>query len=128
MATRLVIAEDEQDLREMLAELLALEGYEVATAANGLEAIERIAVQRPDLVISDVRMPVCDGLELVRRISLMHPPLPVLLFSGYAGSDALGALLQDPGRVRFLPKPIGIEVLQGAIRKFLDERASMEPG
>jgi CheY-like chemotaxis protein len=124
MSKSLVIADDDQDLRELLAEFLSQEGYEVATAANGREAIERVAARRPDLVISDIRMPVCDGLELARELAQREPSVPVLLISGYAGTDNLRALLTDPSRVRFLPKPINAEVLMSTIEKFLSERAA----
>lgn len=128
MEERLVIADDDQDLRELLAEVLTLEGYQVATAANGLEALAQVTAHRPDLVISDVRMPICDGYELARRLSLLSPPVRLLLISGYAGSDDLQALLQEPERVRFLPKPLNAEKLLAAVRRFLTGNGQGAPG
>jgi DNA-binding NtrC family response regulator len=121
METRLVIAEDDRDLRELLASFLRLAGFAVATAANGREALAEVAARRPHLVISDIRMPVCDGIELAQRLAELVPPVPLLLISGYAGSDHLGALLREPKRVRFLPKPFTVEGLIDVVQVMVAE-------
>ena len=86
---RVLIVDDDRRILDLLVELLQLEGYEVATAADGAEAIELSIGFAPDVVVSDVVMPVVGGLELCRR--LKEDPrtayIPVLLISGRIPSD-----------------------------------------
>ena len=98
---RILVVDDDQRILDLLVELLGLEGYEVSAAKDGAEALELALSFEPDVVISDVVMPVVDGLQLCRR--LKDDPrtanLPVLLISGtrhspedgiqglYAGAD-----------------------------------------
>src|ERR1041385_3546921 len=86
---RILIVDDDRKILDLLLDLLALEGYEVATAADGSEAIDLALSFDPDIVVSDVVMPNVSGLELCRR--LKEDPhtayVPVLLISGLATSD-----------------------------------------
>lgn len=65
---RLLVVEDEPALQKVLAMRLGLEGFEVRTASDGVEALEMIRAERPDLVLTDLMMPEMDGVELTRRI------------------------------------------------------------
>lgn len=82
MSTILVV-DDEADTQTTLQVMLSLEGYEVITASNGAEGLQRVSEKRPDLVISDMTMPGLDGLEMCRR--LRHDPetrdIPIILTS-----------------------------------------------
>jgi CheY-like chemotaxis protein len=77
-----LIVEDDEDLREMMAHLLTLEGFEAATAANGREALEYLQTSRPEVILLDLMMPVMDGFvfleELQRRPGLGNVPVVVL--------------------------------------------------
>src|SRR5215207_3985571 len=81
---RVLIVDDDRKIRDLLVDLLELEGYEVSTAPDGAEAIDLALSFGPDIVISDVVMPVVGGLELCRRLKeyprTVH--VPVLLISG----------------------------------------------
>jgi CheY-like chemotaxis protein len=81
---RVLIVDDDRKILDLLVELLQLEGYEIATATDGKEAVELCIGFGPDVVVSDVVMPVLGGLELCRR--LKEDPrtayIPVLLISG----------------------------------------------
>ncbi len=85
---RVLIVEDNADLRRLYAIGLNQRGYEVKLAANGAEAIDRIESDRPDVIILDLLMPVMDGWEVIERINPPHAPangdIPVLVVSGYA--------------------------------------------
>jgi two-component system response regulator PilR (NtrC family) len=100
----ILLAEDEQLLRESLAELLESEGYEVAQAANGKEAYARILERPFDLVITDIKMPEMDGLTLLEQLRQVVPQTPVLVLTAYGTVEsAVGAM--RAGAVDYLLKP-----------------------
>jgi len=78
---RLLVVDDETSVREALALLLGLSGFEVATAADGREAIRALAFDSPDAVILDVLMPGLDGLEMCRRMRATGDRTPVLMLT-----------------------------------------------
>src|ERR1051325_9907783 len=86
---RILIVDDDRKILDLLLDLLAVEGYEVATAGDGSEAIDLARSFNPDIVISDVVMPNVSGLELCRRLKedARTAYVPVLLISGLATSD-----------------------------------------
>ncbi len=77
----LLIVDDEDNLRSMLAAALRHHGYEVTTASNGREALEQIPREHPDLVLLDVMMPDLDGFEVLRRLRNDHDRTPVLFLT-----------------------------------------------
>lgn len=86
---RILIADDEPNLRLLYQSELEAEGYRVVTAADGKEALEAIEKERPDLVVLDIRMPGMDGVETLNRIIDKYRTLPVILntaFSNYQDS------------------------------------------
>jgi two-component system response regulator MprA len=96
----------------MLADLLEFEGYAVRQAANGAEALSALVEDRPDLIITDLRMPVMDGFELLRRLpSVLRRPPPVLVVSARYNR----AEFQEPHD--FLAKPWDVEVLLERVRR-----------
>jgi two-component system cell cycle sensor histidine kinase/response regulator CckA len=105
----ILLAEDELLLRMSAARGLERLGYRVRQAADGEAALARLDEGRPDLIISDIRMPGLDGLELARRARQRHPGLPVLLVTGFADEAARAAL---PGAdVGVLEKPFTLKML-----------------
>ena len=103
-----LVVEDEPAIREVVADLLEDEGYAVRQAVDGLEAIDELAVDDVDLVLSDVRMPRLDGPALARRLRRDGSAVPVVLMS------AVDVEVNLPG-VRFLPKPFDRDHLLHAI-------------
>ncbi len=115
-AARILIVDDEAVSRNALAELLHDEGYEVATAGDGIAARERIADLRPDLVLTDVQMPGLDGVDLLtstRAANDEHAPAFVLMS---AWPPPRGELAP------FVHKPIEIERLVATIEDTLANR------
>jgi DNA-binding NtrC family response regulator len=101
---RLLVVDDEETQREMLHSILERAGYEVSTAAHGVEALERLEAGQFDLVLSDQRMPQMDGLELLRRIRAHDPELPVVLMTAY-GSVSTAVEAMKLGAADYLTKP-----------------------
>ena len=116
---RVLLVEDEDDLRLLIGEALRMTGYRVSTAADGPQAVTAMEREAFDVVVSDVSMPNgMSGIELSDHVARLQPHARVILASGFARAQ-LPAL---PGNVTFLPKPYRIPQLLA----LLPERA--EPG
>ncbi len=85
MKKKILIVEDEEGLRLFYEEELEAEGYEVLTAQNGREAIQRLEEGKPDLIILDIVMPVMDGIEALGRIVGKERKIPIILNTSYPG-------------------------------------------
>jgi CheY-like chemotaxis protein len=111
-----LIVEDDADLREMMAELLQLEGYRTQTATNGREALDYLErTDRPDVILLDLMMPVMDGWEFRRR-QMANPSLadvPVVVLSALDPARA-----HDLAGAVFLKKPLDFDRLLGLVRQF----------
>lgn len=114
----ILIVDDFAPLRRNLAFLLQIAGYDVITAENGAYALEALADERPDLVITDVTMPAMDGYALLNEIRARREwsHLPVILVScSYALEDVTHAL--DMGASDYLPKPFDIYDVLDSIQR-----------
>ena len=116
---RVLLVDDEQQVRKLLEALLRREGYAVATAANAEEALSRFASGEPfDLLLTDVLMPGLSGPELSERVDALHGVLPTLFISGHTDNARLrrGEL---PAHQRFLAKPFTPADLSRTLRELL---------
>ena len=84
LPTRVLVVDDVREIRESIALYLRHRGFQVATANNGLSARLMIQKERPDLVVSDLEMPVADGWELLEYCRAQYPATPVVIMSGRA--------------------------------------------
>lgn len=116
MATVLLV-DDDSAILVLLSELLEDEGYRVVTACDGQEALACVAAEQPDLILSDVMMPVLDGGSMCRalRADLRWHTLPVVLMS----AAALPAEYADAGHTAFLGKPIDLDLLVATLARCL---------
>lgn len=113
----MLLAEDDPLVASLVERLLDEAGYEVVAARHGVEAL-RLALQgSPDLLVTDVRMPVMDGWELSRQLHERWPDLPVIFISGYDIELAHGT--SRPGRGAFLRKPFEPEELLRQVTRLL---------
>jgi CheY-like chemotaxis protein len=111
--TTILVVDDEAPIRELLAWILKDLGYQVEEAINGREAIALAALHPPDLVISDVMMPVMSGPELCRWVKEeLEPAPPVILTSSVGGHVARGT-----GADAFVRKPFDLDELEEAVRQ-----------
>jgi DNA-binding NtrC family response regulator len=107
---KVLVVDDEPDLRDLLAEELAEQGHEVACAADGAEALSMTAEVVYDVVLTDVRLPKVDGLTLLRRIRERAPATDTIVMTGYANIPAAVAILKE-GAFDYLTKPVRIDEL-----------------
>ncbi|MFV0309797.1 MAG: response regulator transcription factor [Desertimonas sp.] len=106
----LLVVDDEDNLRTMLAAALSHHGFEVSTAENGREALDLVASQRPDMVLLDVMMPDLDGFEVCRRMRTAGDRTPVLFLTARdATEDKVRGLTL--GGDDYLPKPFSLDEL-----------------
>ena len=117
MAVVLVV-DDEPGIREMLRVVLAGDGHRVITAASGPAALELLAVEAADLLVTDLAMPDMDGLELLRRASAVAPETPAIVITAF-GSKETAIEAMRHGAVNYLEKPFDVEELRLDVRRAL---------
>jgi CheY-like chemotaxis protein len=120
---RVLVAEDDREMRRLVVEVLRKDGHEVTEATDGGRLLVRIAevfhrdptMAAVDVIVSDVRMPVCSGLDLVERLFEARWRVPCILMTAFGDDDirrragAVGALLLD--------KPLSLDELRDAVRR-----------
>jgi len=121
MKFRLLIAEDEKNIREGLAAALELDGHEVATAADGNEAFKRFQKGDIDLVITDLWMPGLSGEELLEKVLAESPGIPVIILTGHGTIEAAVKTMRA-GAWDFLIKPVNLDYLSLLVKQALDNR------
>ncbi|MCC6949561.1 MAG: response regulator [Bradyrhizobiaceae bacterium] len=118
---RVLIAEDEEPVRQLLARALAMDGHEVEAAPDGAAALERLAEAPFDLLLTDIRMPIMDGIALALTAARDYPALSIVLMTGYAGererAKGLDALVHD-----VVLKPFTLTEIKQALRAALANR------
>jgi DNA-binding NarL/FixJ family response regulator len=126
---RVLLADDQRLVRESLATLVSLlgDGIElVGTAADGEEVVASAARERPDVVLMDLRMPRCDGIEATRRLSAEQPDVKVIALTTYADdASVLGAL--RAGARGYLTKDAGADDIRAAILAVHRGEATLDP-
>ncbi|MCP4106985.1 MAG: response regulator [Desulfobacteraceae bacterium] len=119
----ILLADDEEGIRKVLGISLADLGYEVLTAENGWEALHIFRKNRPFLVLTDIKMPVMDGIELLRQIKKESPDTEVIIITGHGELElAIQSIKSDAAD--FITKPINDSVLEIAIKRAV-ERTDM---
>ena len=128
MTIRVLIADDQRVVRDGLATLLGLlDDVEiVATAADGVEAVERACAERPDIVLMDLRMPRLEGADATRQILASVPETRVLVLTTYADDEFLFPALQAGAR-GYLTKDATAEEIEHAIRALVAGHTHLDP-
>lgn len=118
MAVRILVVDDDRAVRESLRRSLSFNGYSVELAHDGVEALDKIATERPDALVLDVMMPRLDGLEVCRRLRSTGDDLPILVLTARDSvSERVAGL--DAGADDYLPKPFALEELLARMRALL---------
>jgi len=117
----ILLADDEQIVREVMAEILESTGYRVLQANDGLEAMELFTAHKQDidLALLDLVMPHCGGMPLAKRIRSTNPDVPVLFLTGYDKEHVLHGEAPMPNS-EILTKPVNFDLLSQRIRQMLD--------
>ncbi len=115
---KILIVEDERETRISMFEFLNDKGYLVMVAENGHMALEMLDNNAVDLVISDIRMPEMSGLELLRRLRVKNPTLPVIIVTGFASVDTAVEAMKR-GAYDYILKPFPEEVVGETVRQAL---------
>ncbi|HTS95147.1 MAG TPA: response regulator transcription factor [Streptosporangiaceae bacterium] len=125
---RVVLADDQRVVRDGLVLLLGLlpQVEVVGTAADGEEAVDRAAALRPDVVLMDLRMPRCDGVEATRRVRQQVPGTQVIVLTTYADDRSVIEALRAGAR-GYLTKDAGAEEIQRALRQVVGGQAVIDP-
>ena len=116
MADRVLVVDDEQSLRKVLAATLQREGYEVQVAVDGEEALAALDRDGADVVVTDLVMPKMDGLSLLRKVMLRHPDVPVIVVTAHGRVDSAVEAMKA-GAFDFVTKPFETTELKAIIAK-----------
>jgi DNA-binding NtrC family response regulator len=110
-----LIADDDRQLRTLLAEFLTTEGFEVLQASDGVEALQAVEMGRPDVMLLDIMMPRLGGLRTLDAIHAFDPNLPVVVMTGTLDAETLRRAIFS-GATTVLTKPLQLEDVAAAIR------------
>jgi DNA-binding NtrC family response regulator len=119
--SRILIVDDEPDMVENCARILGRASYDCLTATDGRRAIALLESERPDLLVTDLKMPEIDGMELLRRAHDLDPALPVIMITAFATIESAVAAVKD-GAFDFLPKNFSVDQLRVAVERALRHR------
>jgi two-component system NtrC family response regulator len=115
---KILVVDDQESMREMLADLIEMMGYEPLTVEGGEAALTELENSEVDLVITDLNMPVMDGMELMKRIKTLRPTLPVIVITGYGTFHTEKQVLSN-GADGYIPKPCTINRVQETVNTAL---------
>lgn len=118
MTQKILLAEDDNDMRRFLVKALEKAGYKVLSYDNGASAYDRLREEPFSLLLTDIVMPEMDGIELARRATELDPDLKVMFITGFA-AVALNADSTAPKHAKVLSKPVHLRDLVNEVQKML---------
>ena len=118
MATKILLAEDDTDMRRFLVKALQTAGYNVISFDNGLAAYQRLREEPFELLLTDIVMPEMDGIELARRAAELDPDIKIMFITGFA-AVALNPDSSAPRQAKVLSKPFHLRELVSEVGKML---------
>jgi two-component system cell cycle response regulator CpdR len=116
--TKILLAEDDTDMRRFLVKALQQAGYEVISYDNGLSAYQRLREEPFELLLTDIVMPEMDGIELARRAAELDPDIKIMFITGFA-AVALNPDSSAPKHAKVLSKPFHLRELVSEVQKVL---------
>lgn len=119
---KILVIDDEAIIRDRLKSLLELDDYEVYTAGGGVDALKVFDAQAPDVIVSDIKMPKIDGIEVLRRVKMKNTSAEVIFITGHGGVDTAIAAMKE-GAFGYIQKPIDYDELKIEIDKALEKQA-----
>ena len=120
MTQQVLIADDDASTLSGMRALLTVWGYEVETAPNGRAALEKITSAPPAVLVTDVVMPLMNGLELLDAVRITRPAMPVIILTAHSSLDTLMVAAAE-GAFAYLPKPVEVAKLKAVLASALTE-------
>jgi len=119
---RILVIDDNENIRETLTEILALHNYAVSSASNGEEALALIEQNRPDLIITDLIMPEKGGISVIREVGQKYPDIKIFAISGgwIGPKEQFLNTAKELGALRTFAKPVNWEELKNAVESELE--------
>lgn len=111
---RVLVVDDEPDAVELLQEFLTSKGYEVITASNGEEALRKVKEERPHLILLDVRMPVMNGMDVLRQVRQFDQEVGVIMVTA-VNEEETGREALKLGAFDYIVKPLNFEYLERSL-------------
>ncbi len=121
VVAKVLVIDDEKSMREFLAIMLEKEGYEVDTAENGAKALDLCKKELYDLVITDIKMPRMDGLEVLHRLKEISLETAVIMITAYASTETAVHAMKE-GAYDYITKPFNVDEIKMVIRNALERR------
>ena len=118
--SRILVAEDDTNVRDFCMRLLRMNGYQAAPAENGRVALERLNESHYDLVLTDLQMPEMGGIELLHELRQYHPGVDSIVMTAHATVETAREALKL-GAFDYLPKPVKREMLVAALEKWVPQ-------
>jgi DNA-binding NtrC family response regulator len=119
---RILVVDDDEQIRSLLVEYFQFLGYEVTTAANGAEALGKLSQYVYDCIISDLVMPDIDGLELLKQVKTQNKKLPFLIITGYPTIETAIEVMKQ-GAYDYITKPLQLEDVRIKVERALHTTA-----
>src|ERR1700691_5167467 len=115
---KILLAEDDNDMRRFLVKALENAGFQVSSHDNGLSAYQRLREEPFEMLLTDIVMPEMDGIELARRASELDPDIKIMFITGFA-AVALNSDSDAPKNAKVLPKPVHLREFVSEVNKML---------
>ncbi len=119
---RILVVDDELLIRDLLYDFFSSQGWDIVVADGGQKAVQYLRNQQFDLVLTDLKMPDLDGLDLIGKIRSLYPDLPVIIMTGFPSFDSAVAALRNKVE-DYVVKPFNINQLFKAAKKAVEERS-----
>ncbi len=120
----ILVVDDEAVIREGMRRILEGDGYSVEVSASGRAAIEKIQEKDFDIVITDLKMPGMDGMEVLKTIKILQPDVPVIIITGYSTVDTAIDAMKN-GAIDYIAKPFAPEHISEKVQNAIAKKATL---
>jgi len=121
----LLVVDDQAGLRRLICEALADEGYLIDQAASGLEALDKLNLNKYRLILLDVKMPGMSGLETLREIRKLDSDVPVVMMTAYSELDMLQETGIEARPIRHISKPFDLDDLRSLVQEYITKNCAL---